>query len=106
MFDIVRPKGDVPSIATPRPGLRFPRLFQLWISCVFGPFKSDCISTMENPAPSNSADETVKDNRSAGDTTDTSPPPPSMVVAGEKSIAVIGSVPVTLLDGVGMIVSP
>ena len=100
MFDSVRPKGNAPSIVTPRPGLRFHRLFQLWISCVFGSFKVDCISTMENPASSNSADKMVKDNQSAGDSSDMSPPPPaSLVIANEKLIAAEGSVAVTPLDG-------
>jgi hypothetical protein len=100
VFDIVRPKGDVPSIATPRPGLTFHRLFQLWLSCISGPYKADRVLTMENPAPWNSAGERVKDIQSAGDDSDTSPPPqpqPSVVIGGETSIAAKASVVATPL---------
>ena len=58
---------------------------------------------MENPAPLKSADKMVKAIKSADDTTDTSPPPPPCtVVAGERLITVVGSVPVAVLDGIGI----
>ena len=76
MFESVRPKGDAPSIVTLRPGLRIRRLFQLWISCVSGSLKADCVSTMENTTTPKCDDEKATDKTSSADPSDSSPPAP------------------------------